>query len=310
MENRFTFDSALMHFARVEGPKGFFWKYLAAYALGAIAIFAVTLLFFGNTFAQMMAISMDPYADPDDMMRIGGGLVVMYLVQFVLYVIFASAIEACILRWYVRGEGFTIGFGADELRLIVVYLIWAALFIGSYLLFAILSGVLIGGIGAASGGDMGFGVALIAIILFIAYFAFAIYYGTRLSPAAAITTRDRRIAFFRAWGATRGRFWPMFGAFLVIALGAILALFVLYLIFGAAIFGVMMNNPAMIEAMEAGDAAGAMLSPGFLVPMAIFYFALLLLYGSITYVWAGVPSRAVNTDPRGGGLADQAAVFE
>ncbi len=310
MEDRFTFDSALMHFARVDGPKGFFWKYLLAYALGAIAIFAITFIFFGNTFASLMAVSMDPYADPDDIMRLGGSVVVMYLVQIVLYILFASAIEASILRRYVRGEGFSIRFGSDELRLIMVYLIWAGVLIVSYLLFTILIAVLLGGIGAAIGGEIGAGIGVLAVILFIAYFAFAIYYGTRLSPAAAITIRDQRISFFRAWGATKGRFWPMFGAFLVIALGAILALFLLYLVFGAAMFGVMMNNPAMIEAMEAGDAAAAMLSPGFLAPVAIFYFVLLLLYGSISYVWGGVPSRAVNTDPRGGGLADQALVFE
>ena len=51
------------------------------------------------------------------------------------------------------------------------------------------------------------------------------------------------------------------------------------------------------------------MNPGVLIPVGIFYFAMLLYQGFWQYAWAGVPALVAVTDPRTGGLHDAANTF-
>jgi hypothetical protein len=44
------------------------------------------------------------------------------------------------------------------------------------------------------------------------------YFAIRFAPAAATTIARRRFSFFDAWTVTKGRFWALFGSFLLLYL--------------------------------------------------------------------------------------------
>ena len=312
MENRFTFDGALMHFVRTDAPGGFFWKFLLAYVLLYGVVAAILFALVGGPFTAMLQMSI---ADPgrqmsdEEAMRFLGTMGLLYLVALPLFGLVWAMLEASLQRRYVRLEGFSLRVGGDELRVLAVGLLWILLFIGLYIAMVIVVAVPIGIVAAASGGDTG-GAIVAGILGFIGIIAGIIamlFIMIRLSPAAAITVRDRKITFFRAWGATKNRFWPLLGAFFIMFLIAMLAYAAIQIVMGAAMAGAMMSNT---EALESGDVAAVFTSPGMLIGFAIALLGYVVIQASVQFVAAGIPAHAANTDPRGGGLANPAQTFD
>jgi hypothetical protein len=106
--------------------------------------------------------------------------------------------------------------GMDELRLLGCVL---ALLIAFYLIIAICGivlGLIVGLLGAAIGG-MG---AVSATIIFSALgmLILGLWLGTRFSVAGPLTLLERKVIVGPAWRTTRGNFWPLLGAYVVIVL--------------------------------------------------------------------------------------------
>ena len=298
MARSFSFSNAAFHAGRADGPSGFLWKYLLVYAGLAVAVavvqFGMQTLLFGSAVDMQMAIA-------------GGGLTagmigkiaLFYFVAMVIALVFWSIIEASIMRRYVHETGFTIGFGGDERRLILVGLAWIATIIGGYIVSAIVGAILIGLVGFLAQGSP----ALVGLVVFIVILALTcvwVFVTVRLSAASALTIRDKKVHFFDSWGATKGRFWPLFGAFLL--------LFVIVFVVGIVTFGVLaavagfdMNNPESILLRMSPAGLG----------LAFFgiFAVMTLLQGFLGYVWAGPASLAAKTDPRGAGMVGAADVF-
>jgi hypothetical protein len=104
---------------------------------------------------------------------------------------------------------------ADELRQLGLFAVFFGLGIIAYALIIIVSAVLIVIIGLATGdagaGAMGLGLA----ILLPAVICVFIFVAVRLSLASPLTFDTRRIDPMSAWRMTRGRFWPLLGAYLI-----------------------------------------------------------------------------------------------
>lgn len=138
-------------------------------------------------------------------------------VNLVFQAIFTCAVYRAVLEPTNASNGY-LRVGADEVRMVglnlIVSLIWtAALFVVA--LVALLTAVTLGVIGSPV-------VTLFGAALNIATIAVVIWVLVRLSLAGAVTFSERRIQVSKSWELTRGRFWPLFGAYMLAFLLGIL----------------------------------------------------------------------------------------
>lgn len=319
MANTFSFDKAAFHFAKADGPSGFLVKYLLAYGAGVIAIAVLSffalqpfILAYLQAFAAMAQGASDREIERQltqalfgDFARLGLG----YLLMLIIYAAFWAMIESAVLRRYVREEGFNIGWGGDEWRMLAVGLSWIGAIIVAYIAFILGVLVLVTPVGMAMQDNPGLAILWSAAVM-VALGIVWIYFAVKLSPAGAMTIRDQKVTFFGAWGASKGRFWPMLGAFIVLAIILYIGILVLYLVGGVAVFGTLMNAVDLSSGQANPDEVVAMFaSPAFFIPLGLLYFALLLYQGFWQYAWAGIPALAAKTDPRTGGMHNAADAF-
>lgn len=227
----------------------------------------------------------------------------MFPFQVLIYVIVA-AYEAACLKWMIRGETgglFGFSFGADTWRVYLTYWIWFVLQnVVAFALFFIVFGSAIGSMVAigASGGDapdlgtlgtMGAVIPILLLVLCIVW----LWVAVRLAPAAATSVARQRFAFFEAWNVTKGRFWALFGAFLLLNVMATVAFCMLYFALAMAIaFGVMGQVGAMSDAPTPEQVGALLTQPSVLIPSVLV--VLVGAIGSFVYVVAtfGVGARA------------------
>ena len=219
------------------------------------------------------------------------------LIGLLSLVLFA-AFEAACLRWLVRGEsgGGVLGLtaGGDTWRVFAVYFVWLGLFIG----FGIAIVVFYAAMQAVS--SMGGPATVIAMMLGalapLAFLALLIFAAVRLAPAAAVSIARRRFAAFEAPQVTRGRFWPLLGAFVILWIGYMVIVMIVGGIIQLPAQEVM--APVMAEIMAGrGDAGPAMLeamsSPVYLVSMGA-YMLFSTIASIVLYIaMFGVNARAV-----------------
>lgn len=309
----FSFERALSFPFTAPHVRSFPWLFGAAYAGVLIALLAVVgLLGWRDMVAWVQAIEAlearggEPSPAEVISLILGGTSPVLVwggvvsLGSWVIWAMFETASQ----RRYIFGRGFSLGFGADELRMMVVGLLWglmgfALLLVPMLLIFggtfaAILSTEFAGDPEAAAARIIGavFGGMALLLLTGPVY----IFFATRLSPCFGMTVKEGRIVFLGAWGASRGRFWPIFGAYVILVIcGAMIS---------QVISGVMqiMMMPALMSvpsgATEIEDVLSVLASPAFLIPMALLYFLTFFLQGLMQHVAGGPAALAARHDPR------------
>ena len=239
-----------------------------------------------NPFASMMP--------PASVMSIGG----WYFLFMVFFYLLFAAYEAACLRWMIRGEtkGFMgLALDADTLRVYFTYWIWFFLLIAFYIVCAIVAFGAIAGIAGAAQGDpsaMG-SMGIVGVLLVLAIIVFLIYFAVRFSPAAATSIARRRFAFFEAWTVTKGRFWALFGAFVLLWLMYFVGVMVLSTVatfaMGASMMAQMQTGaePATPE-----EAFALFASPSVWIPLALLY-GVMIIGAFVFYVGLlGINARA------------------
>lgn len=144
-----------------------------------------------------------------------GMLMLFNLLLFLVMTVLLTASQRAVLR--PRDDvAFHIRLGKDELRMISLAFLFAILF---YLGMTILVVAMIAAF-AAAGLASGSSASLIApmIIAFLAVFALATWFGVRLSLSYPLTLLREKFVVGESWRLTRGRFWTLFGGYLVIFL--------------------------------------------------------------------------------------------
>jgi hypothetical protein len=163
--------------------------------------------------------------------------------------------------------------GADEVRLVVVWLALAAMIAGLVAAMALAAGA------AGKAGGMAFGLlAVLAVV------CAAIYLLVRLSLTGPMTFERRRLSFIPAWRMTRGRFWPLAGMIVInLCLVAFMAVLGWLLMLGVTglIFG--FDGVALFPGEDA-EAVGARPGP------YLFQLAAQLVFAPVLWVISQAPS--------------------
>jgi hypothetical protein len=176
---------------------------------------AIAMSFLMRPFMQAQVVTMggDPQAAFANMGAMIGRLFLFGFLFFVLYVILSAASQRAVLQPERRGF-FYLRLGMDEVRLLALSLIFIIGFYVAMLVLLLVMGLLIGLFGAMTG-SIGVTAGL-AILEFLAIFVFAIWFMTRFALAFPLTLMRGKIVIGEAWRITRGRFWSLFAAFLVL----------------------------------------------------------------------------------------------
>jgi hypothetical protein len=308
----FTFERALSWPFSAPHVATFPWMFGLAYALiFSVVMGAIAVLSAGDISAWFNALAAaDGANDPEaGLNALFGGFVPLLpwlgltiLASWVIWAMFETASQ----RRFVFGQGFSLGFGGDELRMMVVGLLWSIL---GLVIMAVPTIMMLGGlIAALDAGSQGLsdeevGAMIIAPMLgamglMVLLFPLYIFLATRLAPCFGLTLKEKKIRFFDAWNVSRGRFWPILGAYVILAIcGSILV----QVITGIAQLLVMQAMMDFADTAEnGGDMAALMLSPGFLVPVGIYLFIALFVQGLLQHVVGGPAAFAARHDPRGG----------
>jgi hypothetical protein len=226
-----------------------------------------------------------------------------FLFLFALCMLFA-AYEAAAVRWMVQGETskpFNLHFGADMWRAYGTYWAWFIYTILGWVgLFVLLFVV---GLASGAAGDMG---GLITFVACVGYILAWFYVTVRLSPATATSIGIGRFAPLKAWSVTRGRFWSLFGAYLLLTIVYVIAAIVLGSIFFGAFYAQIFSgldwtaaqtdpegfarsyeqaSLAATQSLFSNPAAIALYVGG----QVVMYAVALIFY----LLWFGVESRAV-----------------
>lgn len=275
--------------------------YLLLYVLICAAYIALTWNSLSTVFAWyggLMGSAMqggEMTAPPPEVL----GLIPYAFVVGILTLILFAAFEAACLRWLVRGEhgGGVLGltFGGDTFRVLLTYLMWIVLFIAFVIIVAVfytLTAVL-----ANVGGPAQLIAVLLGALAPLGFIALLIWGAVRFAPAAATSIARRRFAFFEAPRVTKGYFWPLLGAFVILWIGyCVIAILINQIV---TLPAQALMTPVMVKAMS-GDTAGVgpamievMTSPVYLASMGV-NFVLTTILGAVFYVALfGVNARAV-----------------
>lgn len=237
----------------------------------------------------------DPQLMLDLMVDMAPGYLLMMLGMWVIL----AAGESAMHRKFLRSEGlgkFPLRFGGDELRTMLAQLgVWVMVFL-VYMLGGLVL-VLLGGVIAFAIPVLGMvilgigGLALLCLLVFVP---------VRLAPAAALSVSRRKAHLLAANKVTKHRFWWLFLAYLVVAVGGYIAIYAI----AALLTGIAAGDFGFIMALSglgsenpriAFDAAADRFSnPVFLVVgilcMAAYAFVFCIWYLCL----AGIGTYAVN----------------
>jgi len=133
-------------------------------------------------------------------------------ITLLLQMVLSTAMLRAVLRPAQSRFGY-LRLSIDELRQLGLALLVSLAVIGYCFLVSIVSQLALGILRGLLGGALSSGVLGVVVLLLV--IAALAYPAVRLSLAPAMTLADDRISFLRAWALTKGRFWPLLGAYAI-----------------------------------------------------------------------------------------------
>lgn len=219
---------------------GFFVSLILMLAVFAVAVWGLLGSDFFAWYGEMVRAAANG-ATPSEPPNIGRVLLIVPLEFVLLFAVFVllAAFESSCLRWMIRGERsgpFNLCFGADMWRVYGTYWAWLLYVVLGWLAFFVVA-LLAGMVAGAVGGKGGFIGPLIAAIIALGYLLVWLHATVRLAPAGATSIGLGEFAPLKAWTVTRGRFWALFGSYLLLVVINIVTACLLFALFFGAIYG-------------------------------------------------------------------------
>ncbi len=164
--------------------------------------------------------------------------------ELVLFAVLSAAVYRVVLRPEDKGLA-RLRLGADELRLGILW-IEMGLFFAAVGVLAFIPIVIVFAIFAAAMKASPADIVLLAMAIYVVLLGVFVWLGVRFSLAAPMTFARREVLLFPTWKLTRGRFWPLFGCYLLT--------FIFMMIIGLVVLCV---EAASTLALSGGDMAKA-----------------------------------------------------
>jgi len=162
----------------------------------------------------MMAVGPDGSADPQAALTAMSAVLPMLLLLFLASIAAYMIIFAGILKLVIRGEKpslpFYLGFGSDEWRLLGTWLLLILIFIGAYILF----GVVVGLLGLLAVNMPGVGAIIAFVGMFAAFIAY-IWLCLRFSLATPAAIGGQTIGVGPSWNLSKGNVWRLLGYWVI-----------------------------------------------------------------------------------------------
>ncbi len=245
---------------------------------------------------QAQALETGGEPTPEQMAGFFGAYAAFLGTVMPISIIMGGVIYAAVNRAVFRPNESAFGYlrlGMDELRVIIVYFALSVLMTIAFMAVVMVA-ALITGIGAAAMGDAGW---ILAVVAFIAAFAFMIWLLVRFSLAIPITVAEKKFAIFESWGATKGHFWGLLGMALLAFVLTIVVQLLLTVVF-LPIFFFTMGGFANIEALEAMSPVEVFQT---MMPLGIAVLVYMGLLSALQLAIMYAPFAAAYRDIRGGG---------
>jgi hypothetical protein len=220
-------DAALAGFrAAREKPRAVaVWAGIMAVLSFIVAIVAIST--FGDKLTALAsAVEGDP--DPKTTMAAMSGLWPLFLGSMLYVLVTNSVLLAAVNRLILRPRdeaGAYLRLGADELRQAAVQVLLYLVLFGAYFVGVVFV-ALLGKMGGAVGGA-GLGV-LLGVLAGLALVAGLVLLSVRLSFVSTLAFDTGRIDLRASWDMTRGRFWQLFGTYLIATVLAVVVYLLLF----------------------------------------------------------------------------------
>jgi hypothetical protein len=261
-------------------PLTFLGVSLVCSALGLLT--AVTLL---PAYAQFFSTAMsgaqaDPAASMQAMSALNRAVGPFYLAAIPIYMVMLGALNRSLVFGSSKGWLLGLKMGMDEVRAIIVTFVGSILVLVPYI-GAVVLGMVVAAIGAGLAGATGQNsvalVGLLAIPIFVIGVCLMIWVGIRLSLAVPASIGEKKWVVFESWSMTKGRFWTLFLAYLILYL-------IMFLIYTVATVGV---AAAMVGSAAVAGSTGPDLSALQNVSLGPITIAGSIVYGVVSTLFGG-----------------------
>jgi hypothetical protein len=232
----------------------------------------------------------------------------LYLAMIVVGLVITAAAFRAVMRPDARAAAF-LRFGGDELRILVLAIVWFVINFVLYFVMAMLLAVIVAGIMVGSSGSSPGMAMLLGLVIALPILGMMVFIHIRLSPAIPLTVLRRKIVIGDAWRLTKGHFWVLFTGYLLV----VLMLAAAYLLVAAVTMGsywtTMASGGFTPQAIDAANRYRMTQLAAF-DPLTILGWLLSAISGAVSYaLWAGSVGTATQ-ELLGTNATDYAATFE
>jgi hypothetical protein len=243
---------AFAGFGLMAGKPAMIVAWIVAYLLLSVLSGIGIVVLFADQMQSLQAMAEGGQsADPSQALETFGQLAPFYAVALIIMILFYAVLSASAYRAILRpsdGAPIHMGFGADEIRQILLMLVMLLVWIGVCVVIGIAVALVGGGLTMALGSaGNGVGAAIGGLLTFVLIVSAFSYVGVKFSLVGPATFAEKGLRVFKSWSLTNGNFWPLFGAYFLL----FVMLFVIYLVFIGIIVAVFAGSGFSPEAMQA-----------------------------------------------------------